>query len=129
MLSIKMLRTIHARYLAWYVWSAYNDYSDTYSGPRTGATMPRTPTIRYWSSRKGGGFFTTIKGTQEELALGPNDKAINGPTYQRACRVFLNLMAPRDPADTITFKGLFIIYKRADHPGRVAEYREKQQEL
>lgn len=50
-----------------------------------GRRGPR-PEIRYWQ-RQGGGYFTTIKGKQVCLALGPDDGPA-GPTYQKAHEAF-----------------------------------------
>ncbi len=43
----------------------------------------RTPSISYWPTRKGGGYFCIVKGTRYELALGPKDEP-TGPTYRAA---------------------------------------------
>src|SRR5262245_24314991 len=48
-----------------------------------GHAMPRKPSISYWATRKGGGYFTIIKGERHELALGPDDQP-TGPTYRAA---------------------------------------------
>jgi integrase len=47
--------------------------------------MPRTPTVRYFDSRKA--YFTTFKGKQHCLASGPKDEP-DGPTYQAAVQKF-----------------------------------------
>jgi hypothetical protein len=38
--------------------------------------IPKQTEIKYWPSRKGGGYFCNYKRKQHELALGPKD----GPT-------------------------------------------------
>src|SRR5262245_55656834 len=52
----------------------------------------RKPSVRYWPSRKGGGYFATINGKQEELALGPKDDP-RGPTYLAALEAFKKILA------------------------------------
>ena len=52
----------------------------------------RKPSVRYWKSRKGGGYFATIGGKQEELALGVDDFP-DGPTYIAALARFSSLMS------------------------------------
>ena len=47
--------------------------------------MPRKPSVSYWPTRKGGGYFCILKGNRHELALGPDD-APQGPTYLAAGR-------------------------------------------
>jgi integrase len=47
--------------------------------------MPRTPTVRYFDSRKA--YFTTFKGKQHCLASGPKDEP-DGPTYRAAVTKF-----------------------------------------
>ena len=53
--------------------------------------MPKATEIRYWPSRKGGGYFCNYKRKQHELALGPKDGP-TGPTYLRALDVFKALL-------------------------------------
>ncbi len=53
--------------------------------------MARRPQARYYTSRKGGGFFATINGTLYELALGPND-APTGSTYLAALSRFREIL-------------------------------------
>lgn len=48
--------------------------------------------VRYWPSRKGGGYFVTIDGRQHELALGPDD-APGGPVYAKAVQAYGRLLA------------------------------------
>src|SRR5215471_16116099 len=71
--------------------------------------MARTPGINYWG-RKGGGFFTTINGRQEELALGPNDRKDNGPIYRQAVRQYALLVCQTEPAHLLTTRGAVAIY-------------------
>jgi len=47
--------------------------------------------IRYWPSRKGGGYFCNYCRKKCELALGPDDKP-TGPTYLRALDAFKALL-------------------------------------
>jgi len=42
--------------------------------------MPRKPSISYWPTRKGGGYFCIVKGDRYELALGPDDQPTVPPT-------------------------------------------------
>jgi integrase len=51
--------------------------------------MPRTPQVRYFDSRKA--YFTTYKGRQIPLAVGPKDEP-DGPTYKAAVRKFGEVM-------------------------------------
>jgi integrase len=88
--------------------------------------MPRKSNVRYWKSRKGGGYFTTVKGRQVELALGPDDEKENGPTYRAAVRKWIDLEMGTAGPDQMTFRGLYSKYAAAEHPGRVAEHRQKQ---
>jgi len=53
--------------------------------------MARRPQARYYSSRKGGGYFATVDGTLHELALGPDD-APTGPTYLEALGRFKEIL-------------------------------------
>lgn len=53
--------------------------------------MARKPTISYWPTRKGGGYFTIRKGERFELALGPDDQP-TGPTYRAAQDRFQEIM-------------------------------------
>jgi integrase len=53
--------------------------------------MARKPSVRYWPSRKGGGYFCVYRGRQHELALGPDD-APTGPTYLAALATFRELL-------------------------------------
>lgn len=53
--------------------------------------MPRTPSISYWASRKGGGYFTIRNRQRYELALGPDDQP-TGPTYRAAQDRFQEIM-------------------------------------
>ncbi|MGL4552274.1 MAG: hypothetical protein ACRC33_13935, partial [Gemmataceae bacterium] len=53
--------------------------------------MARKPQVRYYASRKGGGYFVTVKGTLHELALGPDD-ASTGPTYLAALARFREIL-------------------------------------
>src|SRR5262245_25144917 len=78
--------------------------------PAKGVVMARRRNVRYWASRKGGGFFTTIDGRQVELALGPNDEACNGPTYQRAMQRWLDLECGHLSPDEMTFRGVYLAY-------------------
>jgi integrase len=52
----------------------------------------RKPSVRYWPSRKGGGYFCNVKGQLVELALGPDD-APAGPTYLKALDAFCKRIA------------------------------------
>lgn len=45
--------------------------------------MARKPSISYWPTRKGGGYFCIVGGERHELALGPDDQP-TGPTYRAA---------------------------------------------
>lgn len=54
----------------------------------------RKPQVRYWN-RKGGGYFTTLRGEQIELALGPDDWP-NGPTYLKAIAAFSKLLSQQE---------------------------------
>lgn len=56
--------------------------------------MPRNPTISYWATRKGGGYFTIRKGERFELALGPDDQP-TGPIYRAAQDRFQEIMEGR----------------------------------
>jgi integrase len=76
--------------------------------------MARKPQVRYWQ-RKGGGFFTTIDGTQHELALGPDDSKQEGPTYKKALQKYTDLICQREPADALTVQGLVALYRDAEH--------------
>src|SRR5437868_12908724 len=58
--------------------------------------MPKATEIRYWPSRKGGGYFCNYRRKQHELALGPKDGP-TGPTYLRALDAFKALLE-RKPA-------------------------------
>ncbi len=49
--------------------------------------MPKSTEIKYWPSRKGGGYFCNYQRKQHELALGPKDGPA-GPTYLRALDAF-----------------------------------------
>lgn len=73
--------------------------------------MARKASIRYWASRKGGGYFTTVKGRQVELALGPDDYP-DGPTYTTAMKKWLTLRDVQgDTTDgSYTLKSLFNAY-------------------
>jgi integrase len=51
--------------------------------------MPRTPSVRYFDSRKA--YFATYKGKQHRLACGPKDGP-GGPTYLAAVNKFSELM-------------------------------------
>lgn len=51
--------------------------------------MPRNPQVRYFDSRKA--YFTTYKGRQVRLAVGPKDET-DGPTYRAALRKFAEVM-------------------------------------
>ena len=51
--------------------------------------MPRKPTVRYWSSRKG--YCVKVAGVQHQLAAGPDD-APCGPVYLEAIDAFKRLM-------------------------------------
>lgn len=53
--------------------------------------MPKSTEIRYWPSRKGGGYFCNYKRKQYELALGPKDGP-TGPTYLKALDAFKVLL-------------------------------------
>ena len=53
--------------------------------------MPKATEIRYWPSRKGGGYFCNYRRKQHELALGPKDGP-TGPTYLRALDAFRALL-------------------------------------
>jgi hypothetical protein len=53
--------------------------------------MARKPSVRYWPSRKGGGYFCVFRGKQRELALGPDD-APTGPTFLAALAAFRKLL-------------------------------------
>lgn len=59
----------------------------------------KKPGIRYWPSRKGGGYFTTWNGKQTELALGPKDEP-HGPTYEKACKAYGRLLCQTEGAGT-----------------------------
>lgn len=51
--------------------------------------MARTPQVRYFESRKA--YFTTYKGRQVRLAIGPKDEP-EGPTYRKALKKFAEVM-------------------------------------
>jgi hypothetical protein len=51
--------------------------------------MPRTPSIRYFESRKA--YYTQYQGTQRCLACGPKDEP-DGPTYKAAVKKFAEIM-------------------------------------
>src|ERR1700722_848006 len=51
--------------------------------------MPRTPSIRYFTSRKA--YYTQYQGRQRLLAAGPKDEP-DGPTYKAAVQRFAQLM-------------------------------------
>ena len=51
--------------------------------------MPRTPSIRYYESRKA--YYTKYQGRQHLLAAGPKDEP-DGPVYKRAVEEFCRLM-------------------------------------
>ncbi len=53
--------------------------------------MPKATEVRYWPSRKGGGYFCNYKRKQHELALGPKDGP-TGPTYLKALDAFKALL-------------------------------------
>jgi integrase len=53
--------------------------------------VARKPSVRYWPSRKGGGYFCVFQGRQHELALGPDD-APTGATYLAALAKFRDLL-------------------------------------
>lgn len=53
--------------------------------------MARKPTIGYWPTRKGGGYFCNFRGVKHELALGPDDSP-TGPTYLAALAKFGAIM-------------------------------------
>jgi integrase len=53
--------------------------------------MARKPQVRFYASRKGGGYFVTVNGKLHELALGPDD-APTGPTYLTALGRFREIL-------------------------------------
>lgn len=53
--------------------------------------MARKPQVRFYASRKGGGYFVTVNGKLHELALGPDD-APTGPTYLAALGRFREIL-------------------------------------
>ncbi|HYH63312.1 MAG TPA: tyrosine-type recombinase/integrase [Urbifossiella sp.] len=57
--------------------------------------MPRAPSISYWPTRKGGGYFCVRKGERFELALGPDDQP-TGPTYRKAQDRFQAIMEGKE---------------------------------
>jgi integrase len=73
----------------------------------------RKPTVRYWPSRKGGGYFCTLQGWQVDLALGPDDQP-DGPTYLAALDQFTKLMRLEEGkgGDGYLVSALFNQYRR-----------------
>src|SRR5947209_4326366 len=86
--------------------------------------MARKAQIRYWQ-RKGGGYFTTIKGQQVELALGPDDGP-NGPNYAKALKKWLSLIGLEDSPEDFTVSTLCNAYRthlaKHDDPRRLENF-------
>ncbi|MDB5310591.1 MAG: hypothetical protein JWO38_4793 [Gemmataceae bacterium] len=55
--------------------------------------MPRKPSIGFWPTRKGGGYFCIVKGERHELALGPDDH----PEGEKGLHVELAISIPPIP--------------------------------
>jgi hypothetical protein len=60
--------------------------------------MPKATEIKYWPSRKGGGYFCNYQRKQHELALGPKDGP-NGPTYLAALDAFKKVLEDSKPVE------------------------------
>src|SRR5262245_19845323 len=58
--------------------------------------VAKPPSIRYWPTRKGGGYFCVYQRKQHELALGPKDGP-RGPTYRAAVEAFKNVIDAKIP--------------------------------
>src|SRR4051812_31782317 len=56
--------------------------------------MGRKANVRYWQ-RRGGGYSTTLNGSQVELALGSDDQP-DGPTYKAAQRRLIAMQNDED---------------------------------
>ena len=63
-----------------------------------GCVRPRKPSISYWPTRKGGGYFCIVKGERFELALGPDDQP-TGATYRKAQDRFQEILEGRARAE------------------------------
>src|SRR5215469_10375832 len=83
----------------------------------------RKPSIRYWPSRKGGGFFCTIEGNQHELALGPDD-APHGPTYTEALEQFAKLLRMEQNKGTNRYLVSSLMNQYRAHMRETKEHRQ-----
>src|SRR4051794_33005252 len=82
----------------------------------------RKPSVRYWASRKGGGYFVTLEGTLHELALGPDD-APTGPTYAAALEKFGKLLRMETGKGTDSYPVTALFNKYREHlAAKDAEY-------